>query len=159
VECHTSKLKLLGFLDLTCIMVSVSYFCTTLPDMVARVAGWVGVGFFGLGFIAIPLRFFRSGPQVVINEEGIDDRRLIIGVIRWSDIRSLSIRSLNSVKFLCIELVEPEKYLARLPRWRRSLEWTNEILGFPAMTIGFTGLSPGIDQVWEFIQGRVTFIC
>jgi len=139
-------------------MVGMGYLCTTLPDMLARVVGWIGIGFFGLGVIAFPVRFFRSEPQIVINEEGIDDRRLKIGVIRWADIRSLSIRSLNSVKFLCIELVEPEKYLARLPRWKRSLGWTNEILGFPAMTIGFTGLSPGIAQVWEYIHNRLMLI-
>jgi len=57
MECYTSKVKLLGFLGLTCVMVGVSYSCTTLPDLIPRVAGWIGVGFFGLGFVALPVQY------------------------------------------------------------------------------------------------------
>jgi hypothetical protein len=154
MECHTSKLKLLGLLGLTCVLVGVSWFCTTLPDLVARVAGWIGVGFFGLGFIAIPVMWFRTGPQIVINDEGIEDRRLKIGMIPWEDIRSLSLGSVNSTTFLCIEVIDPEKYLSRLPRWKRSLAKANTALGFPALTIGFSGLSPGVKEVWQYLEDR-----
>jgi hypothetical protein len=152
MECRTSKAKLLGLLALTCAMVGASYFCTTLPDTLARGVGWIGVAFFGLGFIAFPIVFFRAGPQVLVNEDGIDDRRLKLGLIPWSDIRALSIGSVNSVKFLCIELVDPEKYLSRLPRWKRALAAANEGMGFPALSIGFSGLSPGLEKVWSYLQ-------
>ena len=72
MECHTSTLKLLGLLGLTCVMVGASYFCTTLPDLMPRVVGWIGVGFFSLGFIAAPIMIARAGPQVVISDEGIE---------------------------------------------------------------------------------------
>ena len=42
MQCYTSKVKLLGLLGLACVMVSVSYFCTTPPDPIARVVGWIG---------------------------------------------------------------------------------------------------------------------
>src|SRR5687767_9816731 len=100
MECYPSKVKLLGLLALTCAMVGVSYFCTTLPELLPQVVGWIGVGFFGLGFIALPIMFFRTGPQVLITDEGIEDRRLKIGVIRWEAIRSLSIGSVQSTKYL-----------------------------------------------------------
>ncbi len=44
MECSTSKVKLLGLLGLTCVMVSLSYFCTTLPGLIPPVVGWIGVG-------------------------------------------------------------------------------------------------------------------
>src|SRR6185312_5556589 len=75
MECRTSKRKLLGLLGLTCIMVGGSYFCTTLPDIIARVVGWIGMEFFGLGFVVFPVLFFRTDAQVIINDEGIEDRR------------------------------------------------------------------------------------
>lgn len=154
MECYTSKVKLLGLLSLTCVMVSMSYFCTTLPDLTARVVGWVGVSFFGLGFIALPVMFLRTGPQVIINDEGIEDRRLKIDIIRWEDIRSLSIGSVNSAKFLCVEVADPGRYLSRLPRWKRSLTAANVALGFPALTISLSGLSPGLKEVWAYLQAR-----
>jgi hypothetical protein len=154
MECYTSKLKLLGLLGLTCVMVGVSCFCTTLPGGIPQVVGWIGVGFFGLGFIALPVQFLRAGPQVVINDEGIEDRRWKTGVIRWEDIRLLSIGSVESAKFLCIEVGDPDKYLRRLPRWKRSIAAANEPLGFPPLTIGFSGLSPGLKEVWAHLQAR-----
>ena len=156
MECYASTSKLLGLLALTCAMVGLSYFCTTLPDSTARVVGWIGVGFFGLGLIGLPLMFFRTGPQIVIGDDGIEDRRLKIGIIRWQDVRSLSIGSVNSVKFLCVEVLYTEKYISRLPRWKRLLAGANSALGFPALTIGFTGLSPGIKAVWAYLQDRAS---
>jgi len=153
MECYPSKVKLLGLLALTCVMVGVSYFCTTL-GLLAQVVGWIGVGFFALGFIAIPVMFFRTGPQVLITDEGIEDRRLKIGLIRWEAIRSLSIRSVESTKFLCIELFDPETYLSRLPRWTRPLRVVTEALGIPALNIGFSGLSPGVKEMWAYLQSR-----
>lgn len=159
MECYTSKVKLLGLLGLTCVMVSLSYFCTTLPGLTPPVVGWIGVGFFGLGFIAFTVMFFRAGPQVVINDEGIEDRRHRIGIIRWEDIRSLSIGSVNSAKFLCVEVTDPGRYVSRLPRWGRSLTAASEALGFPALTIGFSGLSPGLKEVWAYLQARDSRRC
>jgi hypothetical protein len=154
MECRTSKARVLGLLGLTCVMVAVCWFCTTLEDPFARVVGWIGVGFFGLGFIAMPIAFFRSGPQVVIDDEGIEDRRMKIGTIRWEDIRSLSIGSVNSAKFLCIELVDPDPYLSRLPRRSRWLSSVNRTLGLPTLTIGFSDLRPGLNEVWAHLQTR-----
>jgi hypothetical protein len=154
LTCHTSNTKLLGLLGLTCVMVVASYFCTTIPGLPARLIGWIGISFFGLGFIAIPARLLRPGPQVVINDEGIEDHRLKAGVIRWQDIRSLSIGSVNSARFLCIELMEAEKYLSRLPRWKRSIAAVNPALGFPALTISFSGLTPGLAAVTAHLDER-----
>jgi hypothetical protein len=146
--------KLLGLLGLACIMVGVSYFCTTQPDPAARAFGWIGVAFFGLAFIAFPIMFFRTGPQVLINAHGIEDRRLKLGVIPWQDIRGLSIGSVNSAKFLCIDLVDPEKYLSMMPRWKRHLASANQALGFSALSISFSSLSPGLKEVWAYLQAQ-----
>ncbi len=154
MECYVSRTKLVGLLALTCVMVGASYFCTTMADITARVAGWCGVGFFSLGFVAFPVTFFRSGPQVVIGAEGIEDRRSKLGLMRWEDIRALSVGSVESTRFLCVDLFEPEKYLSRLPRWKRRLAAANEAMGFTPVTIGFAGLTPGIDEVWDYLQAR-----
>lgn len=154
IRCFPSKPRLLGLFGLTCMMVGMSYLVTLTSDFMARVVGWIGVAFFGLGFIVFPLQFFRKDPQVVINDEGIEDRRQKIGVIRWEDIRSLSVGSIQSTSFLCVDLIEPEKYLSRMPKWARPLRTLNEKLGFPAISIGFQGLRPGLAEVWDHLQAR-----
>jgi hypothetical protein len=154
MECYISKVKLLGLLGLICIMVSVSYFPTTMPDLIPRVVGWIGVSFFGLRFIVLPIQFFRTGPQVVINDQGIEDRRHRLGIIRWEDIQWLSIGSVSSAKFLCVEVADPETYLSRLPRWGRLLGAATKALRLPPLTIGFSGLSPGLKEVWAYLQAQ-----
>ena len=154
IECYRSKRKLLGLLVLTAAMVAMFCFLATQPGVFSKVMGWIGIAFFGLGFVTIPVMFFRRGPQVIINDEGIDDRRSKLGVIRWDDIRSVSIGSVNSAKFLCIDLLDPDRYVTRLPRFAQSLTRANKMLGFPAFTISFSGLTPGLTEAFEYAHAR-----
>lgn len=154
MECYPSKLKVLGLLGLLGVMLAMCYFLTRLPDVLSRTIGWIGLAFFGLGLIAIPFRLFRTGPQVIINDEGIEDRRMKIGVIRWEDILSMRVDNVGSTKFLCVEIADPEKYVSRLPRRGRWLSGVARRMGFPALTIDFSGLSPGIQEVWAYLQAR-----
>jgi len=154
IECYRSRPKLFGLFVLTAAMVAMCSFLATQPGALSKIVGWIGIAFFGLGFIAIPVMFFRTGPQVVINDEGIDDRRTKVGVIRWDDIRSVSIRSVSSTKFLCVDLSDPDKYLSRLPRGAQMIAAANRKLGFATLSIGFSGLTPGLDPVWEYVSAR-----
>jgi len=152
MKCYTSKWKLVGLLLLTFVMVGISYYCTTFSGPAPRMAGWIGVAFFGLGFVAFPVMMFRSGPQVITGDEGIEDRRLKVGVIRWKDIHSLSIGSVHSTKFLCIKLNNPQEYLDQMPVWKRLLAKVNKAMGFDDLLVSFSGLTPGIDEAWQFLK-------
>lgn len=139
---------------LTVIMVGGSYYCTTLPDLSLRLAGWIGIAFFGLGFVVIPAVFFQKGPQVTIDETGIEDRRLRVGIIRWDDVSALSIDSVYSSRLLCIRINNPQEYLSRMPVWKRTLTRVSKSMGYSEFTISFAGLSPGLDDVWSFLEDQ-----
>jgi hypothetical protein len=113
LERKVSKSRLVGLLALMGVMVASSYFCTTLPDLIARIAGWVGLCFFSLGFAVLPKQFFKSGPQIVIDARGIEDRRSNLGLVEWADMVSFRVVALNSQKFLPIEVSNRKKYLER----------------------------------------------
>lgn len=133
-------------------MLGASWFCTTIPKLKAQIAGWAGLVFFGLCFIAILAQLFRSGPSVILDEMGIHDLRSSFGTIPWADVVSLRIGSVKSQRFLCVEVLDPSTYLSRLPSHKRLLAQANPSLGFPPITIGFSGLSPGLDDVWSYVQ-------
>jgi hypothetical protein len=158
MECYTSRWKLLGLLGLTTTLVGACYFFTTMPERPTRFFGWFGVGFFGLGLLVFPFAFFRTGPQVIIDENGIEDRRWKLGVIPWEDIRSLSILEIQSTKMLAIDLVDPDKYLARLPKRSKWLASVNRALGLPTFAISFAGLTPGIKEVSDFLDSKLTLM-
>jgi hypothetical protein len=133
-------------------MLGASWFCTTIPNLKAQIAGWVGLVFFGLCFIAILAQLFRSGPSVILDELGIHDLRSSFGTIQWADIVSLRIGSVRSQRFLCVEVRDASTYLSRLPIHKRLLAQANPSMGFPPITIGFAGLSPGLDEIWSHVQ-------
>jgi hypothetical protein len=133
-------------------MLAASWFCTTIPSLKAQVAGWMGLVFFGLCFIAILTQLFRSGPSVILDDAGIHDLRSSFGTIPWADIISLWTGAVRSQRFLCVEVHDSSTYLSRLPSHKQLLAQANPSFGFPPITIGFTGLSPGLDDVWSYVQ-------
>ena len=153
IECYTSKLKLLGLIGAAFFVIGACYFFTTASSLAARVFGWFGVGVGSVVLVLAPRQLLRTGPQVVINDEGIEDRRKKLGVIRWEDIRSIAIWTQGEGKFLGIEVADPDKYLPRQPRWLQGL---SEPLGHPALRIDFTALSPGLMEVWAQLEALDT---
>jgi hypothetical protein len=154
MECYLSKLKLMKYIALLVLLLAVEYYCTTLPNLEARIVGWIGLVFFGSGLIWLPIRFFRTGPQVVVSHEGIYDRRLKVGVVFWGDVAAIYTRRIKTTEFLCLELRDPEKYLSRLPPWKRIVVAANRRLGFADLPIGFSGLTPGIRDVRNYLQDQ-----
>jgi hypothetical protein len=71
----------------------------------------------GAVLVVLPFRMLKgvpSGARVVLDGEGVCDRRLKLGVIRWEDIKSASLRESNNVPFICLELKNPAAYRARM---------------------------------------------
>lgn len=147
ILCAPSRLRLLGLLGLAGALVGVSFFCTTLPGFAPRLVGWIGVAFFGLGLVALPLQALRGGPSVVLDGVGVEDRRLGIGRIEWNEIEALSVVEIHGTRLLALHLADPEAVLARLSPWKRRAARMNEALGFQPITLGFVGLDPGLDEV------------
>ncbi|HSD73977.1 MAG TPA: STM3941 family protein [Steroidobacteraceae bacterium] len=152
MTCYRSLPKLLGLLLLAIVMTAVSAWCATLPQMRAQVFGWLGVAFFGFGLLVIARELFRRGPVVVVDDLSITDHRSGDGPVFWDQIRSVWIGSVRSSKFLCIELKDPDLFASRWSARRRAVAKTNEALGFPPVTIGFAGLSPGLSEVANLIR-------
>jgi hypothetical protein len=150
MECYASKVKLLGWLGLTGVLVGSAYLCTTMPDLVPQVFGWLGVAFFGLGFIVLPARFFTWGPVLIINETGIEDRRMRIGIFLWEDVTAVSSYSVDGGGMLYITVKNPEKYLARMRWWKPNVAKT-----FAPIEIKCFAFTPGFDEILRYIQFRM----
>ena len=152
MQCCTSISKMSGLMCTVVLMLGLSWFCTTIPGLKAQIAGWFGLVFFGFGFLLIAAQLFRTDPLVVLDESGIHDVRSSCGEIPWSDVESLWIGEVKSQRFLCVEVWESETYLSRMPSHKRLLAEANHSLGFPPVTISWSGLSPGLDEVWSYVQ-------
>jgi hypothetical protein len=61
-----------------------------------------------VGLVVFIRGLVRDEPQVVIDDQGIHDRRHSFGLIPWSEIRSVIIQS-RSAEFIGIELERPSE--------------------------------------------------
>jgi hypothetical protein len=133
MECYYSRSRLIGLALLNTLMMATAWVCLFSPNIVAVMSGWAGIVLCSLAYIGLVKGFCRSGPQVIISDAGIEDRRCAAGLIPWMDIDAVSVGSVASTRFLCLHLREPEKYLGSFPRAaglpaRSSGRWVSVIL-------------------------------
>ena len=85
-------------------------------------------------------RAYSPEPLIVLNDEGVFDRRLRVGVIRWEDIRRIKSKSVSGVYYISLELHNKWTYQARRPVWLRLwVAWFRPI-GMSPIAINTTAL-------------------
>lgn len=75
------------------------YFLYTMTGMAALIIGY------GLK------ELLQNDARVVINHQGVLDKRLGLGTILWRDIKRVYVISLNNIDHVCMELYDEDKYL------------------------------------------------
>ncbi len=154
MTCNYSKIKILaaGFI-LTFLIIGSLYYLS-LPAIAKKCLGAAGVLMFGLCFYQVIISFLKNGPGFVVDEKGIDDLQWGWGLIPWSDIIYVSVKTVKSNRFLSIELKDPQVYLSRVKGITCVWKYTNEILGFPPICSNFNILTPGVDEVFDYIKAK-----
>ena len=117
-------------------------------------AGWAAVLFFGGCAVVFVWQLLDSRPQLIIDDNGVFDRTLGIGVIPWSEIVDAFPKKITSSSFVCLVLREPEQFLSLLPQRRRALVSLNRQLGFTDFSINLTGIDVDPAEICELILKR-----
>jgi hypothetical protein len=149
---ETSFIRTGGIGMAAVLMTGLSYFCTTIPNIRAQIAGWLGVAFFGLGTVPIAKSLLQGGTRVTFDQTGIHDLRIKGDPFTWNEISYLAIAEVHSQKFLSIYLHAEEQRISKLSAWAQKLCRLNQAMGLSAFNISFAGLTPGLDEAWEYVQ-------
>lgn len=108
--------------------------------------GYVPLIIWVIGIIIVIAVVFRlitgetNGPVVVLNDEGVFDKRLRVGVIRWEDIRRIRLHDLSGAMYVSLELHNPSTYEARRPLWLKLLSQVQRVHGMSPTSISVNGL-------------------
>jgi hypothetical protein len=117
---------------------------------------FAGVGF-SLG-VLIPLALWpredAHGVVLTVNNEGIFDRRLGVGVIEWKDVEDAQIQVRYNNRFICLKVRSPEKYLARLAGPKQQNVLRNRDLGFNTFNISVNNVNVNLLELLDFIKKR-----
>jgi hypothetical protein len=106
-----------------------------------------------MALILISLFWPKPLPIVVINDRGIWDRRLNIGVIQWTDILDAQIEM--DGQFICLRVRNPEAYVSKLPDSQRKKMEFHQSLGFRMLNIEVKDLEINVLRTVEVIRKRI----
>jgi hypothetical protein len=74
------------------------------------------------------MRGESKDPCIVLDDEGVFDRRLKIGVISWHDSRKITLYDRDEGHYISLDLHDAQKYEARQrPSWMRLLSTLHRI--------------------------------
>ena len=118
-------------------------------------ASWMSIIFFGACALVIGHQLFSTGPRLVIDQRGVYDQTLGVGVIPWDRIESASVWRVHSTSFIGLEVLQIEDFLRRLSPIKRKLVDLNQKLGYPSLSINLTGLDADPDAICELILKQV----
>ncbi|HEX4924832.1 MAG TPA: STM3941 family protein [Bdellovibrionales bacterium] len=116
----------------------------------------IGWGLLGAALL-IPLPFLVGAHvqrRLIINDQGIEDSRLGVGVIPWSEIESAALESKYNNIFLCLKLKDAEKFLARMPHEKRLRYEKHFSLGFKTFNVSISGVDVDPIDMLSFVRER-----
>jgi hypothetical protein len=116
-----------------------------------QAAGWACTLFFGAGIPLFIKQLVDTRARLVIDNAGVFDRTLGIGVIPWHEITGAYLRSIASSDFICLELRDPERFLGQLSAVKRSVMRANESLGFTPINLNLSGVRGNSRDILEVV--------
>jgi hypothetical protein len=98
----------------------------------------IGGGLLVAAIMVLILSFIvGSGEEtrMLINDEGINDVRLGVGMIPWTQIESVYLESKYNNQYLCLKLKSPQQFLSKLPHDKRARLEKHHSLGMTIFNI------------------------
>jgi hypothetical protein len=111
--------------------------------------GWLSLGLFGFALVVLVRAMMDSRPRLVIDEHGVFDRTLGVGVIPWAQIEDAYI----AASFICLELRDPESFLQKLRPLKRRLARANRWFGRTELNLNLTGVAADPVEILEVVLG------
>lgn len=108
-----------------------------------------------IAFVQAVRQLSNRGPCVVITDQGINDRRLGMGLILWSDVQQVRMQGVGGAYFISLELSNRDQYLARLSPFTRisSQIWRLYNVSPIHIKVAYMDVSP--EEMFEMIMSEV----
>lgn len=125
-------------------------------DLKATLIGWSCIIFFGFGLLIFLRQIFDTRPRIVINQIGIFDRTLDVGVIEWRDIEHAYLNSIFGNDFISLVLRDTDKYLQRTSKPKAKLARYNKTLGFETINLNLSGVNIKSAEIFNLVIKQLT---
>jgi hypothetical protein len=149
---HTSPRHLRGKLGLAAVGLGAGTAFLRLP--LSPLLGWTVVALSGI-YALVQLRSLGEEiERVVIDDAGIRDSILPVGVIGWDEVRGASVQNIGSVQVVALQLRDPERFIRRLPAARQFIARKALEAGLPGVYLTLVGTDGDARTIAEVINRR-----
>jgi hypothetical protein len=118
------------------------------------ICSWVGIPFFGFGFLYACYRLIVPKPALIVNHEGIFDNASAIsaGLVKWDEIADVFVSDFMGQSFLSVVPVDIEAFLQRQPVFKIWLMKANAGLVAAPINIPQSMLRMKVEELASEIQ-------
>jgi hypothetical protein len=113
--------------------------------------GWLSIVFFGACIPLFAWQLVDARPRLVIDDHGVLDRTLGVGVIPWTEIVGAQLHSIQGHGFISLKLRDEERWKEKLSPIKRAMIPANEALGFSAFNLNLSAIAAEPSDVLELI--------
>lgn len=113
---------------------------------------WIGLTALAVVLIFNLIKGQSNEPAIVLNDEGVFDRRLKVGVIRWEDIRRISSHDVEGAHYISLELHDQKAYEDRRPVGFRLAAKAHRVHGVSSIAISTNGLEMDHESLVNLIH-------
>lgn len=139
---------------LACIGLAVAGLCLPSGGRVGWLEGACAL-FFGGGALCFVFRALDRRPQVVLDDEGLFDRRLRVGPVPWERIEGAALVRVYGSAVLCLRVDAVERLApGRERRWRAASR-AGRRLGLGDLCVGLDGLDARPEEVLRRVRARI----
>jgi len=147
---------LFGLLTVFFLVFALGFGALVLVDEAeARAVGLVGLAFFGGFTVFAAAQLFRRQPRMVLNDEGINDYNLKMGVIPWSEIAQAYVLPVLWYKNVELKVRNPEHYRKRQPGYLRALASYNSAFGMSPFMLYMSNTDTKAQTVVDYIHQQL----
>ena len=147
LDCGLSKRKLLGPLLFLGLLFAASIGVTFASPLIVKIIAWIGVLFFGFAIFKSIGRLTRPEPVLTIDIEGVEDRRLGMGRVKWRDVKGVNLVEMEKVAFLGVEVRNEEELLAKVSGVRLMTLKAQRAMGVPVYAIALKELNRSAEEI------------
>lgn len=124
-------------------------------DPTTRFGGAAGLVFFGGLLVFLVVQLFRGKPAIIINDAGIEDTRLKIGVIPWSEVEQAYELPYLWHKNVQVKVRNPEQFQQRQSALMRSLGGLNAAAGWTPFVLVTSNTDTSAKTVVDYIYRQL----
>ncbi|MCE5171065.1 hypothetical protein LQV63_17325 [Paenibacillus profundus] len=123
---------------------------------VSIVVGGICSLFFAVTLAYSLFRLMVPKPALVVSNEGFIDNASLsaAGVVTWDEVKDIFIYEFMGQHFIGIQVVNPDRLMARIPSWKQSIAKANKHLVKAQVNIPKVAISVPLEQVVNEMLAR-----